>query len=173
MGYAIRKGTVLCLDMRHFHPTENVADKLSAAALSVDELLLHVSRPMRWDSDHVILLDDSIRAMADELVSADILDRTHIGLDFFDATISRTAAWVIGTRNMQKALLESFLRPLDRLRATEDALNFSERFMMTEELKGLPSGAVWDEFCRRMEVPSGQALIGELEGYQKRVAGRN
>ncbi|WP_372921425.1 L-rhamnose isomerase [Roseovarius sp.] len=173
MGYAIRKGTVLCLDMGHFHPTENVADKLSATALSVDELLLHVSRPMRWDSDHVILLDDSIRAMADELVSGDILDRTHIGLDFFDATISRTAAWVIGTRNMQKALLESFLRPLDRLRATEDALNFSERFMMTEELKGLPSGAVWDEFCRRMEVPSGQTLISELESYQKRVAGRD
>ncbi|MGL4281307.1 MAG: L-rhamnose isomerase, partial [Albidovulum sp.] len=102
LGYAIRKKTLLCLDMGHFHPTENIADKLSSVALSVGEILLHVSRPMRWDSDHVILLNDDILAMAQELVFADLLNRTHIGLDFFDATISRTAAWVIGTRNMQK-----------------------------------------------------------------------
>ncbi|WP_255553656.1 L-rhamnose isomerase [Maritimibacter sp. DP1N21-5] len=99
--YAIPKGTLLCLDMGHFHPTENIADKHSAVALSVDELLLHVSGPMRWDSDHVVHLDDAIRAMAQELVFGDLLGRTRIGLDFFDATISRTAAWVIGVRNMQ------------------------------------------------------------------------
>lgn len=172
LGYAIRKGTLLCLDMGHFHPTENIADKLSACALSLDELLLHVSRPMRWDSDHVILLNDDIQAMANELVSGDLLGRTHIGLDFFDATISRTAAWVIGTRNMQKALMRSLLLPLGRLKAAEDALDFTTRFVVTEEYKDMPFGAVWDEFCARMEVPTGQSLIGELDRYQTAVAGR-
>lgn len=172
MGYAIRKGTLLCLDMGHFHPTENIADKLSAVALSLDELLLHVSRPMRWDSDHVILLNDDVLAMAHELVSADLLDRTHIGLDFFDATISRTAAWVIGTRNMQKALLRALLTPFDRLRRAEDALDFTTRLTMTEEFRDLPFGVVWAEFCARHEAPTGLTLINELDAYQARVAGR-
>lgn len=172
MGYAIRQGTLLCLDMGHFHPTENIADKLSACALSLDEILLHVSRPMRWDSDHVILLNDDIQAMANELVAGELLQRTHIGLDFFDATISRTAAWVIGTRNMQKALLRALLMPLDRLRNAEDQLDFSTRFMLTEEFKDLPFGAVWNEFCMRNDAPSGQRLISELEAYQSKVAGR-
>ncbi|MHA6325254.1 L-rhamnose isomerase [Roseivivax sp. CAU 1753] len=172
MGYAIRKGTVLCLDMGHFHPTENVADKLSSVALSVDEILLHVSRPMRWDSDHVILLNDDIQAMANELVTADLLGRTHIGLDFFDATISRTAAWVIGTRNMQKALLRALLLPLDELRKAEEGLDFTTRFMLTEEFKDLPFGAVWAEFCMRNDAPTGTALISDLEAYQSSVSER-
>ncbi|MCO6383280.1 L-rhamnose isomerase [Oceanicola sp. 502str15] len=172
MGYAIRKGTLLCLDMGHFHPTENIADKLSACALSLDEILLHVSRPMRWDSDHVILLNDDIQAMANELVSGEMLGRTHIGLDFFDATISRTAAWAIGTRNMQKALLRALLLPLERLRKAEESLDFSTRFMLTEEFKDLPFGAVWAEFCARAEVPAGTALIDRLDAYQASVAGR-
>lgn len=172
MGYAIRNKTLLCLDMGHFHPTENIADKLSAMALSLDEILLHVSRPMRWDSDHVILLNDDILAMAQELVSADLLGRTRIGLDFFDATISRTAAWVIGTRNMQKALLHALLRPWDRLRAAEDTLDFTARLIMTEELKDLPYGAVWERFCAQFDVPGGQTLIRELEVYQKSVTDR-
>ena len=172
LGYAIRKGTLLCLDMGHFHPTENIADKLSAVALSLDEILLHVSRPMRWDSDHVILLNDDILAMAFELVSADLLGRTHIGLDFFDATISRTAAWVIGTRNMQKALLRAMLMPLDQLKAAETALDHTARFTLTEEIKDLPFGAVWQEFCTRNDVPTGLGLIRELDAYQASVAGR-
>ncbi|BBU57147.1 L-rhamnose isomerase [Mameliella alba] len=172
LGYATRRGTLLCLDMGHFHPTENIADKLSSVALSVDEILLHVSRPMRWDSDHVILQSDDILAMARELVACDLLGRTHIGLDFFDATISRTAAWVIGTRNMQKALLRALLLPMDTLKGAENALDFSRRFMLTEELKDLPYGAVWAEFCARMEVPVGQALIADLDRYQDSVAGR-
>ena len=172
MGYAIRKGTVLCLDMGHFHPTENVADKLSSVALSVDKLLLHVSRPMRWDSDHVILQNDDILQMAQELIAADLLDRTYIGLDFFDATISRTAAWVIGTRNMQKALLRALLLPLERLRAAEDSLDFTSRLVVTEECKDLPFGAVWEEFCTRASRPSGQELITRLEGYQASVSHR-
>ena len=172
MGYAIRKGTLLCLDMGHFHPTENIADKLSAVALSLDEILLHVSRPMRWDSDHVILLNDDILAMAQELVSADLLGRTHIGLDFFDATISRTAAWVIGVRNMQKALLRALCLPLDELRKAEDAMDYTTRFTVTEELKDLPHGAIWAEFCARMEVPTGRSLIQSLDTYQASVSSR-
>lgn len=172
MGYAIRKGTLLCLDMGHFHPTENVADKLSSVALSVDEILLHVSRPMRWDSDHVILLDDTILQMAQELVSADLLRRTHIGLDFFDATISRTAAWVIGTRNMQKALLRALLAPWDGLKSAENKLDYTSRLVVTEEIKDLPYATVWAEFCERMGVPSGQSVVSDLNRYQATVAGR-
>ncbi len=172
LGYAIRREIALCLDMGHFHPTENVADKLSSVSLSVPELLLHVSRPVRWDSDHVILLDDSILQMAQELVFADLLKRTHIGLDFFDATISRTAAWVIGTRNMQKALLRALLLPQKRLKAAEEALDFSARLMVTEEVKDLPVGAIWQEFCARHDVPDGLSLISELESYQAKVASR-
>ncbi len=172
MGYAIRKGTLLCLDMGHFHPTENVADKLSSVALSVDEILLHVSRPMRWDSDHVILLDDAILQMAQELVSADLLGRTHIGLDFFDATISRTAAWVIGTRNMQKALLRALLAPWDGLKSAESNLDYTSRLVVTEEIKDLPYATVWAEFCERMGVSSGQSLVSDLSRYQSSVAGR-
>jgi L-rhamnose isomerase len=172
MGYAIRKGTVLCLDMGHFHPTENIADKLSAVSLSVDQILLHVSRPMRWDSDHVILLNDDIQQMAQELVFSDLLDRTHIGLDFFDATISRTAAWVIGVRNMQKALLRALLMPRDRLLTAEQSLDFTARFVLTEEIKDLPFGAVWAEFCTRMDVPAGAPLISDLDSYQSSVATR-
>ncbi|MHA7885812.1 L-rhamnose isomerase [Roseicyclus sp.] len=172
MGYAIRKGTLLCLDMGHFHPTESIADKLSAVALSLPRLLLHVSRPMRWDSDHVILQNDDILAMAQELVGADLLDRTFIGLDFFDATISRTAAWVIGVRNMQKALLRALLMPWERLRAAEDRLDFTTRLTVTEEVRDLPFGAIWAEFCTRLETPTGLALIGELDAYQASVAAR-
>ena len=172
MGYAMKNDTVLCLDMGHFHPTENVADKLSSVSLFVDEVLLHVSRPMRWDSDHVILQSDDVLQIAQELVASDLLDRTYIGLDFFDATISRTAAWVIGTRNMQKALLRAMLMPLEQLRSAENALDFTGRFIVTEELKDLPFGRVWDEFCTRMNCPSGLHLIDQLERYQSAVSGR-
>ncbi len=172
LGYAIRKGTVLCLDMGHFHPTESVADKLSSVALSLDHILLHVSRPMRWDSDHVILLNDDIYAMAQELVFAELLQRTSIGLDFFDATISRTAAWVIGTRNMQKALLRALLLPQGMLKGAETQLDFTARLLLTEELKDLPFAGVWAEFCARHEVPCGRTLIAGLDAYQARVAPR-
>ena len=172
MGYAIRNKTLLCIDMGHFHPTESTADKLSALALSLDEILLHVSRPMRWDSDHVILMNDEVLSMAHELVSADLLNKTNIGLDFFDATISRTAAWVIGTRNMQKALLQSLLKPWKLLRDAENKLDFTKRLTITEELKDLPHGVVWEEFCTRHNMPVGQSLIKDLEGYQNSISGR-
>jgi L-rhamnose isomerase len=172
LGYAARRGIALCLDMGHFHPTESVADKLSAVALTVPDLLLHVSRPMRWDSDHVILLNDDILAMAQELVFAGLLPRTRIGLDYFDATISRTAAWVIGVRNMQKALLRAFLLPQARLKDAEARLDFTARLALTEELRDLPFAAVWSEHCARAGVPQGQPLIDRLQDYQARVAGR-
>ena len=172
LGYAALKNIALCLDMGHFHPTESVADKLSAVAMSVQDLLLHVSRPMRWDSDHVILLNDDILAMAQELVFANLLPRTRIGLDYFDATISRTAAWVIGVRNMQKALLRALLLPQARLKQAEERLDFTARLMLTEELKDLPFAAVWEEFCTRAGVPTAAALIGDLERYQASVAAR-
>jgi L-rhamnose isomerase len=172
LGYAIRKNTMLCLDMGHFHPTENVADKLSSVAMSVERLLLHVSRPVRWDSDHVIFLNDDLLAMAQELVFADLLGRTHIGLDFFDATISRTAAWVIGTRNMQKALLRALLLPQARLKASEAALDYTARLILSEEVKDLPFAAVWAEFCCRHNIPMGAHLLSDLTAYQESVSGR-
>jgi L-rhamnose isomerase len=158
--------------MGHFHPTESVADKLSAVALSVDHMLLHVSRPMRWDSDHVVLLNDDLMAMAQELVFADLLARTSIGLDFFDATISRTAAWVLGVRNMQKALLRALLLPQDRLKSAEAALDYTTRLVLTEEAKDLPFGAVWAEVCARANMPTGAALLSDLDAYQASVRGR-
>ncbi|MCF1707915.1 L-rhamnose isomerase [Tabrizicola sp. J26] len=170
LGFAARKDVALCLDMGHFHPTENIADKLSAVSLCVQDLLLHVSRPMRWDSDHVILLNDDILAMAQELVFAGLLPRTRIGLDYFDATISRTAAWVIGVRNMQKALLHALLLPQAQLKDIEHRLDHTARLSWTEELKDLPFAAVWSEFCERNEVPTGRTLISELEQYQSSVA---
>ena len=172
MGYAIRNKILLCLDMGHFHPTESTADKLSSIALYLDEILLHVSRPMRWDSDHVILMNDEILSMAQELVSADLLSKTNIGLDFFDATISRTAAWVIGTRNMQKALLHALLKPWKLLRDAENQLDFTKRLIITEELKDLPYGLVWEEFCNRHGAPVGNPLIKDLESYQNSVSDR-
>ncbi|MFZ1660717.1 MAG: L-rhamnose isomerase [Paracoccaceae bacterium] len=173
LGYAIRRKIALCLDMGHFHPTESVADKLSSVAMSVDHLLLHVSRPMRWDSDHVVLLNDDLMAMAQELVFADLLDRSHIGLDFFDATISRTAAWVIGVRNMQKALLRALLLPQAQLKAAEGRLDFTERLLLSEESKDLPFAAVWAEFCDRENVPTGPEMMADLKSYQSSVSDRN
>jgi L-rhamnose isomerase len=172
LGYAIRKQILLCLDMGHFHPTENIADKLSSVALSVPELLLHVSRPMRWDSDHVILQNDDILQMAQELVFADLLGKTHMGLDFFDATISRTAAWVVGVRNMQKALLRALLLPQAKLKSIEAEGDFTARLILTEELRDLPFSAVWEEVCTRANLPTGAGLLGVLETYQRRVADR-
>lgn len=172
LGYAAKRGCALCLDMGHFHPTESVADKLSSVVMAVPDLLLHVSRPMRWDSDHVILLNDDILAMAQELVFADLLGKVRIGLDYFDATISRTAAWAIGVRNMQKALLRALLLPQARLKAVEAKLDFTARLALTEELRDLPFAAVWNEFCARADVPTGAPLIAGLERYQAGVATR-
>jgi len=169
MGYALRNDTLLCLDAGHFHPTEVISDKLSAILTFLDEVLLHVSRGVRWDSDHVVTLDDELRAIAEEIVRGGYLDRVHIGLDFFDASINRIAAWVIGARNMIKALLLALLEPTSSLREMEQAGDFTARLAMLEELKTLPAGAVWDYYCLKHGVPVGFAWMEEVRAYEKEV----
>ena len=169
LGYAISRQKLYCLDAGHFHPTESIADKISSVLQYVPGLLLHVSRGVRWDSDHVVLLDDPTRAIMEEVVRGGFLARTSIGLDFFDASINRIAAWVIGTRNAIKALLLPLLEPAATLRDAEEAGDFTARLAIFEELKSLPFGAVWDEHCRRSGVPVGVAWLDEVRGYEKGV----
>jgi L-rhamnose isomerase len=169
LAYATSRRTMLCLDAGHFHPTESVADKLSAVLGFLDEVLLHVSRPMRWDSDHVVLLDDETTAIAAELVRCDVLPRVAIGLDFFDASINRIAAWVIGTRNMKKALLRAMLEPRARLLAAEAAGDGATRLALFEEAKSAPWGAVWDYYCAAHGVPVGGDWLAEVKAYEQDV----
>jgi L-rhamnose isomerase len=169
LGYAVKNRKLLCLDAGHFHPTENLSDKISSVLQFVPEILLHVSRGVRWDSDHVVLLDDPTRAIAEEIVRGGFVARTHIGLDFFDASINRVAAWTIGTRNALKCLLLALLEPVEKLRAAEAAGDFTTRLALLEEAKSLPFGAVWDEYCRRQNVPVGAKWIDEVKAYERTV----
>ena len=169
LGYAIENKTLLCLDTGHFHPTEVVSDKISSVLTFLDEILLHVSRGIRWDSDHVVILSDELCAIAQQIVRGNYLHRVHIGLDFFDASINRIAAWVIGTRSMIKALLIALLEPVQMLREIELADNYTERLAMLEELKTMPFGAVWDYYCTKMEVPPAQTWLDEVKVYEKDV----
>jgi len=169
LGYAVSRGKLLCLDAGHFHPTEVISDKISAVLAWVDRLLLHVSRGVRWDSDHVVILSDELQAIAQELVRGDFLGRVHIGLDFFDASINRVAAWVIGTRAMLKALLMALLEPIDTLRRLEAEGDFTARLAQLEELKSLPWAAVWDHYCLRESVPVGNAWLDEVRRYEQAV----
>lgn len=168
-SYAVSRGTALCLDAGHFHPTEVISDKISAVMPFIQHLLLHVSRPVRWDSDHVVLLDDETQAIANEIIRNQLFDRVHIGLDFFDASINRIAAWVIGTRNMQKALLKALLEPTKELRNLENSRDFSARLALLEEQKSLPWQAVWDMYCERHNVPVGRRWLDEVRAYEKAV----
>jgi L-rhamnose isomerase len=169
LSYALENKTLLCLDTGHFHPTEVVSDKISSVLMFLDEILLHVSRPVRWDSDHVVILSDELVAIAQQIVRGDYLQRVHIGLDFFDASINRVAAWVIGTRCMIKALLIALLEPVQMLRELELADNYTARLAMLEELKTMPYGAVWDYYCIKMEVPPAQKWMDEVRTYEKDV----
>jgi L-rhamnose isomerase len=169
LGYAIARGKLLCLDSGHFHPTEGIADKLSAVLTWLDAILLHVSRGVRWDSDHVVVLSDELRAIAEELVRGSYLPRAHLGLDFFDASINRVAAWVIGTRCLLKALLLALLEPTAILRELEAAGDYTGRLALLEELKSLPHGAVWDQHCEREGVPVGPAWLQEVRTYEREV----
>jgi L-rhamnose isomerase len=170
LGYAVSRQKAVCLDAGHFHPTETLADKISSVLLFVPRLLLHVSRGVRWDSDHVVILDDPTRAVMEELVRGDFLGRTSIGLDYFDASINRVAAWVIGIRATQKALLLALLEPSKHLREAEENGNFTARLALLEEAKSLPWGAVWDEFCARNDVPAGAHWLAEAEAYGQQTA---
>ena len=169
LGYAARKGLALCLDAGHFHPTESIADKISAVLLYVPRLLLHVSRGVRWDSDHVVILDDATKAILEEVTACNALGRIHVGLDFFDASINRIAAWVIGARNTQKALLLGLLRPLPKLREAENAGDYTARLALMEDSRSLPWGAVWEEHCRRNETPGDGDWLPAVRDYESRV----
>ena len=166
LGYAISRGKVLCLDAGHFHPTEVVSDKISAVLLWVDQLLLHISRGVRWDSDHVVILSDEVREIAKELVRGNYLGRVHIGLDFFDASINRVAAWIIGARAVQKALLLALLEPSETLCQMERDGDFTGRLALLEHLRMMPVGAVWDQFCIANGVPSESAWLDEIRAYE-------
>lgn len=168
-GYATSRQTALTLDAGHFHPTEMISDKISTALLYVPRLLLHVSRPVRWDSDHVVLLDDETQAIAHEIVRNQWLDRVHIGLDFFDASINRVAAWVIGTRNTKKALLRALLEPTHQVKQAETAGHYTQRLAWLEEFKTLPWQAVWEAWCLRHDVPADGQWLREVEQYEQQV----
>jgi L-rhamnose isomerase len=169
LGYAVENRKLLCLDAGHYHPTESVADKISSVLTWLDRILLHVSRGVRWDSDHVIILSDDLRAIAEEVVRGEYLGRVHIGLDFFDASINRVAAWVIGTRCMLKALLIALLEPIQQLREAEAAGDFTGRLALLEELKTMPFGAVWDYHCLRQGVPVGPAWLEDVKAYEDEI----
>jgi L-rhamnose isomerase len=169
LGYAITRRKLVCLDAGHYHPTESLADKLSAVFNYLDRVLLHVSRGVRWDSDHVVTLTDDLQAIAHELVRNDYLGRTHIGLDFFDASINRVAAWVIGTRAMLKSLLIALLEPTEKLRAAEAAADYTTRLALSEEAKTLPFPAVWDYYCQSQNVPVGAEWLTEIKSYERDV----
>lgn len=166
LGYAVKRQILYCLDAGHFHPTESIADKISSILQHLPRLLLHVSRGVRWDSDHVITLSDELRAIARELVVGGYLGRTHIGLDFFDASINRIAAWTLGTRNMLRALLLALLEPTERLRAAEAAGDYTARLALFEASRSLPFGAVWEEACARADVPNDRVLLDAIRDYE-------
>lgn len=169
LGYAASRDIAYTLDAGHFHPTEVISDKISSVLLYTKELLLHVSRPVRWDSDHVVILDDELNAIAQALVRTNLVDRTHIGLDYFDASINRVAAWVIGTRNMCKALLKAYLEPTKALMEAELAGDYTTRLAITEEVKTYPFAAVWDYYCELMGVPVREKWLAEVKEYERTV----
>jgi L-rhamnose isomerase len=168
-GYALSRHKLLTLDTGHYHPTETVTDKISGMFMFLPEILLHVSRGVRWDSDHVVLLNDDLEALSQELVRGNFLERTHIGLDFFDASINRVAAWTIGTRNMIKSLLKALLEPLQMLRRLEADGDYTSRLALLEENKTMPFGAVWDYYCETSSVPGGTAWLSQVKRYERDV----
>lgn len=172
MGYAMKNDVSICLDMGHFHPTEGIADKISAVLLFKDKLLLHVSRPVRWDSDHVVTFSDELIALMSEVNRFNAFERIFFAVDFFDGSINRTAAWIIGMRNTKKAILYSMLEPLELLRRYEADGDLGMRLALIEESKSLPFGAVWDMYCIQKGVPAGASWMDEVKKYEKEVLGK-
>ncbi len=172
IGYGASRGKIVTLDTGHFHPTESVADKLSSLLLYTPEVMLHVSRPVRWDSDHVTIINDETLDLMKEIVRCDALDKVHIGLDYFDASINRIGAYVVGTRATQKCLLQALLEPLDKLRGHEAAGEGFEQLALLEEAKSLPWNAVWDMFCLECGVPVGEEFIAGVQQYERDVTSK-
>lgn len=169
LGYAVKNNKLICLDNGHFHPTEQVGDKISSCLQFVDEVLLHVTRPVRWDSDHVVTLNEEVQLIASEVARNNFFSRVNVGLDFFDASINRIGAYVIGTRAAQKAFLFALLEPTSELVKLEENERYFERLAMLEELKTKPFGAVWDYYCLVNDVPAGEGYIAEIQQYEKEV----
>ncbi|WP_375103141.1 L-rhamnose isomerase [Paenibacillus sp. RS8] len=169
MGYGLTRGKTICLDAGHFHPTEMISNKLSSILMFSEQLLLHVSRPVRWDSDHVVTMDDELMEIARELVRGDLLSRTNIGLDFFDGSINHIAAWVIGTRNTIKALLRAMLEPVEELKRIELSGDYTSRLALVEEFKSYPFGAVWDYYCASQDTPVREQWLAEVKSYEQEV----
>jgi L-rhamnose isomerase len=172
LGYALSRGKLLCIDMGHFHPTESVADKVSSTLQYMDELLLHVSRPIRWDSDHVVVLDDAIRDLTQEIVRCGDGKRIYIALDFFDASINRIGAYVTGTRATLQGLLLALLEPRALLLEAEESGNNFKRLALLETCKAMPFGAVWDYYCESMGVPPGGKWIDDVLAYEEKVTSK-
>jgi L-rhamnose isomerase len=169
LGYAISRQILITLDAGHFHPTEGISDKISSVLLYLPEIALHVSRGVRWDSDHVVTLTDELQAIAQEIVWGGNVGRVRIGLDYFDASINRVAAWIIGARNMEKALLLALVAPIGQLRAAEVAGDYTSRLALMEDAKVMPFGAVWDYYCLRQGVPIGNAWVADVKRYERAV----
>ena len=169
LGYALKNNKLCLMDTGHYHPTETVSNKISSMLLFTDKLALHVSRPVRWDSDHVVILDDELKEIGLEIVRNDALDKVIIGLDFFDASINRVAAWTIGTRNMIKSLLNALLMPNEKLKQLQEEGNFTERLALMEEFKTYPFGAIWDYYCEKMGVPVRESWLEEVKTYEQEV----
>jgi len=169
LGYAVSRGVMPCLDLGHYHPTESVADKVSAIMTFVPGIMLHVSRGVRWDSDHVVVLNDDVRDLFHEIVRGGYLGRVHIGLDYFDASINRVGAWVTGIRATQKALLYALLEPVERLKGYEADGDYFGRMSLLEELKSMPWGAIWDRYCDENGVPNGLDLVGRVKDYEEKT----
>ncbi|MBQ7763292.1 MAG: L-rhamnose isomerase [Flavobacteriales bacterium] len=172
LGYGAKKGKIVTLDTGHFHLTESIADKVSSLLLFTPEIMLHVSRPIRWDSDHVVILSDDLLDLAREIIRCDALDRVHIGLDYFDATINRIGAYVIGSRATQKAFMQALLEPRAALEKYEEQGRYFQRLALQEEAKSLPWNAVWDMYCQMKETPVGESFIGEIEKYEREVTSK-
>jgi L-rhamnose isomerase len=169
LAYAVSRNVMLCLDAGHFHPTEEVGDKISSVLTFADKLLLHVSRPIRWDSDHVVLFDDNTRLIAREAVQSGGLGKIYFAVDFFDASINRIEAWVVGVRGIIKSLLFALLEPTELLREYEKKGKLGHRLAMFEELKVMPFGAVWDKYCSLYDVPAGPSWLDDIDSYEQQV----
>lgn len=169
LGYAVKHNKLICLDNGHFHPTEQVGDKISACLQFVDEVMLHVTRPVRWDSDHVVTLNDDVLLIAQEIIRSNALERVHMGLDFFDASINRIGAYVIGTRAAQQAMLYALLEPVETLKEYEEEGKNFERLALLELMKTKPFGVVWDYYCLQQDVPVGEKYISEIQKYEQSV----
>ena len=169
LSYSTKAGITPLMDNGHYHPTEVVSDKISSLLLFNEKIALHVTRSVRWDSDHVVILDDETREIAKEIVRNDALNRVFIALDYFDASVNRIAAWVVGARNMQKALLSALLLPSEQLRGYQDDANYTKMLALSEELKTFPFGEVFDEYCKRVGAPVGMSWIDEVDEYEREV----